>query len=216
MELFERIRKDHREGGLSVRALARRHHVHRRAVRQALASALPPPRQMPLRAAPLLGPHRETIRRWLTEDLRVPRKQRHTARRIWERLVAESTVRRYVSLVRRELDSNTTLATVPQVHPPGAEAEVDLGTVSVWVGGALSELSMFVMRLSHSGRAFHMCFPSEGQEAFLEGHAAAFEHFGGVPGRIRYDNLKAAVVRVLSGRDRIESDRFVAMRSHFG
>jgi hypothetical protein len=125
-------------------------------------------------------------------------------------------VRAYVSLVRHELDSNTTLATVPQVHPPGAEAEVDFGAVSVWVAGALTELSMFVMRLSHSGRAFHMCFPSEGQEAFLEGHAAAFEHFGGVPGRIRYDNLKAAVVRVLTGRDRIESDRFVAMRSHFG
>jgi transposase len=208
---------------MSVRALARRHHVHRRTVRQALSSALPPPRQTPVRAAPLLGPHRETIRAWLTEDLRAPRKQRHTARRIWERLidecgavVAESTVRAYVSVVRREFDSNTTLATVPQVHPPGAEAEVDFGAVSVWISGVLTELSMFVMRLSHSGRAFHMCFPSEGQEAFLEGHVAAFARFGGVPGRIRYDNLKAAVVRVLSGRDRIESDRFVAMRSHFG
>ena len=223
MELFERIRRDHGEGSQSVRALARRHHVHRRTVRQALAAALPPPRQTPVRAAPLLGPHRETIRTWLTEDLKAPRKQRHTARRIWERLVdergavvAESTVRAYVSVVRRELDSHSTLATVPQMHPPGAEAEVDFGAVSVWVAGVLTELSMFVMRLSHSGRAFHMCFPGEGQEAFLEGHAAAFEHFGGVPGRIRYDNLKAAVVRVLSGRDRIESDRFVAMRSHFG
>ncbi len=75
---------------------------------------------------------------------------------------------------------------------------------------------MFVMRLSHSGRAVHVCFPSEGQEAFLEGHVVAFARFGGVSGRVRYDNLKAAVARVLAGRERVESDRFTALRSHFG
>ena len=72
------------------------------------------------------------------------------------------------------------------------------------------------MRLSHSGRAVHVCFPGEGQEAFLEGHTLAFGRLGGVPRRVRYDNLKAAVVRVLAGRDRVESDRFAALRSHFG
>ena len=75
---------------------------------------------------------------------------------------------------------------------------------------------MFLMRLSHSGRAVHVCFPGEGQEAFLEGHTLAFGRLGGVPRRVRYDNLKAAVVRVLAGRDRVESDRFAALRSHFG
>ena len=75
---------------------------------------------------------------------------------------------------------------------------------------------MFVMRLSHSGRAFHMAFGNQAQESFLEGHVRAFEHFGGVPGRIRYDNLKPAVVRVLRGRDRIESERFIALRSQYG
>ena len=75
---------------------------------------------------------------------------------------------------------------------------------------------MFVMRLSHSGRAVHVCFPGEGQEAFLEGHTLAFGRLGGVPRRVRYDNLKAAVTRVLAGRERIESDRFTALRSHFG
>ena len=75
---------------------------------------------------------------------------------------------------------------------------------------------MFVMRLSASGKAFRRAYLNEAQEAFLDGHVRAFEHFGGVPARIRYDNLKAAVVKVLSGRDRAESERFIVMRSHYG
>ena len=73
-----------------------------------------------------------------------------------------------------------------------------------------------VLRLSYSGRAFHVAFATQAQEAFLEGHVLAFEHLGAVPGRIRYDNLKPAVVRVLRGRDRAEAERFIALRSHYG
>ena len=223
VELFERIRRDQREEGVSIRGLSRCHGMHRQTVRQALLSALPPPRKPCARAAPLLGPHHETFREWLSADLSAPRKQRHTARRIWKRLVAERgatvaepTVRAHVARVRRELESGRVAVTVPQLHPPGAEAEVDFGRVSVWLDGVLTELSMFVMRLSHSGRAVHVCFASEGQEAFLEGHVGAFARFGGAPGRVRYDNLNAALVRVLTGRERVESDRFTALRSHFG
>jgi transposase len=75
---------------------------------------------------------------------------------------------------------------------------------------------MFVMRLSNSGRAFHIAFATQAQGAFLEGHVLAFVHFGAVPARIRYDNLKPAVTRVLRGRDRTESERFIALRSHYG
>ena len=223
MELFEHIRRDRREDGVSIRGLAHRHRVHRRTVRQALRSALPPPRKPVAKAAPRLGPHRATIREWLVADLSAPRKQRHTARRVWQRLVdergatvAEATVRAYAGRVRRELESGRAVVTIPQLHQPGEEAEVDFGGVSVWLDGVLTELSMFVMRLSHSGRAVHVCFPGEGQEAFLEGHAIAFRRLGGVPRRVRYDNLKAAVTRVLARRERIESNRFTALRSHFG
>jgi transposase len=223
VEQFERIRRDHREEGLSIRELARRHGVHRRAVRQALASAVPPPRQVVRRVRPAIGPHDATIARWLTEDQAVHRKQRHTARRIWERLVdeegatvSEPTVRRAVARLRRELDLERHDVAIVAHHLPGEEAQVDFGLADVFIGGELTRLAVFELRLSHSGAAVHVAFGSEGQEAFLEGHVTAFARLGGVPARIRYDNARALVARVLRGRDRAETERFIALRSHYG
>jgi len=117
---------------------------------------------------------------------------------------------------RVELDLVKVEVFIPQSHEPGAEAEVDFGELYATIGGTLVKVWMFVMRLSHSGKAFHVAFATQAQEAFLEGHVLAFAHFGSVPGRIRYDNLKPAVIRVLRGRDRTESERFIALRSHYG
>jgi hypothetical protein len=111
VELFEQIRRDRRAGESSIRELAVRHHVHRRTVRQALASALPPPRKAyQQRPRPGLDPYAQVIDGWLLADRDVPRKQRHTARRVWQRLVAEHgatvaevTVSRYVARRRQEL-----------------------------------------------------------------------------------------------------------------
>jgi transposase len=224
VELFEQIRRDRRIEGLSIRELAQRHRVHRRTVRQALASALPPPRKTyPRRPRPAIDPYIEVIDAWLQADRDVPRKQRHTARRVWQRLVAEHgatlaevTVSRYVAARRVQLGLDRIEVAVPQAHAAGAEAEVDFGEFRATIAGVLTNLWLFVMRLSHSGKAFHVAFATQAQEAFLEGHVAAFTYFGGVPARIRYDNLKPAVVRVLRGRDRTESERFVALRSHYG
>jgi len=224
VKLYEQIRKAHEREQLSIRELARRFGVHRRDVRQALSSAVPPDRKAPSRRQPSpLDPWKTVIDGWLDADRTAPRKQRHTARRVWQRLteehgvvVGESTVRRYVAEVRRRMDVPLVEVMVPQHHPLGEEAEVDFGTASVVLAGALIEVSMFVLRLSASGRGYARAYLNEGQEVFLDGHVRAFEHLGGVPKRIRYDNLKAAVERVLKGRDRIESDRFVAMRSHYG
>ena len=222
MELYERIRKDNREG-LSIRALADKHRVHRRTVRQALASAVPPERKSAERVSPALGPWTTIIRAWLVADRDLPRKQRHTARRVWQRLVAEygagvaeSTVRGYVAQVNFELDNTLFTVTVPQMHGPGEEAECDFGEFMAWIEGAWVKCWMFCLRLSYSGRAFHVAFCHQAQEAFFEGHVLAFEHFGGVPALIRYDNLKSAVLKVLLGRDRLENERFVALRSHYG
>jgi transposase len=223
VEQFEAIRRANRDEGLGVRALAARFGVHRRTVRAALLSATPAERKVPERVSPVLGPWKGTIRQWLVEDLSAPRKQRHTAHRVWERLsvecgatVAEPTVRSYVAQVRFELENHARRVTVPQTHRPGEEAEVDFGSFSAWIAGVLVELWMFCMRLSHSGRGFHLAFSNQAQEAFLEGHVEAFEHFGGVPtGMIRYDNLKDAVIKVLLGRARLENERFIALRSHY-
>jgi len=225
VEVFEQIRRDARlDPSLSVRQLARRHGVHRRAVRQALVSALPSPRKVyPNRSRPAIDPWVQVIDGWLIGDQKVVRKQRHTARRVWQRLIAEHsaslsevTVSRYVARRRVELGLVSKDVFVPQVHEPGAEAEVDFGEFDTTIAGSTVRVWMFVMRLSHSGRAFHVAYGTQAQEAFLQGHVEAFAYFGGVPGRVRYDNLKPAVTRVLKGRNRDESDRFSALRSHYG
>jgi transposase len=222
VELFEQIRRDREREGLSIRALAERHGVHRRTVRQALAAALPPPRRRPEgRLAPKLGPYRPLIDEWLAADREAPRKQRHTSKRIWQRLraeyaaeVAETTVRDYVRRRRRELGEPAD-AFVPQVHLPGSEAEVDWGEAEVLIAGQRVTVGLFLMRACYSGATFVLAFERQSQQAFLEAHVEAFCFFGGVFERVRYDNLRAAVKQVLRGRRRVETDRFVALRSHY-
>ena len=187
-----------------------------------ISSALAPQRAPP-RAAPKIDPWKPIIEAWLEADKKAPRKQRHSARRVWQRLVeehgadlSEPTVRRFVAEVRARQELPLAEVAVPQHHPLGEEAEVDFGTATVILAGAATEVQLFIMRLSASGRAYPAAYLNEGQEVFLDGHVQAFEHFIGVPARIRYDNLKAAVEKILRGRDRLESDRFVALRSHYG
>ncbi|WP_312722620.1 IS21 family transposase [Mobilicoccus sp.] len=236
VELFAAIRRDERVEGLSIRELAKRHGVHRRTVRAALASAHPPPRKATVRASPKLDPYKSAIDEMLTADLSAPRKQRHTARRIHARLLEEhaavglsySTVRDWVRVRRAQVDleaGRRVEVFVPQEHAPGAEAEVDFGEVWVVLAGVKTKCHLFVFRMSYSGKAIHRVYPTQGQEAFLEGHLAAFEAIGGVPiGHIRYDNLTSAVSQVLHHgsdgnegvRGRKENERWVLFRSHYG
>jgi transposase len=223
VELFEQIRRDRDREGLSIRALAARHGVHRRAVRQALASPVPPVKCSPQgRPAPKLGAYRPLIDAWLEADREAPRKQRHTAKRIWRRLVdehgadvAETTVRDYVRARKRVMGWSVGEVFIPQVHAAGAEAEVDWGQAQVDLAGVPTRVHLFLMRASFSGAAFCQASPAETQQAFLELHVEAFDWFGGMFERIRFDNLTSAVKQVLKGRRRVETDRFVALRSHY-
>jgi transposase len=233
VELFERIRRDRRlDPAVSQRELARRYGVHRRTVRVALQTAVPPSRKKPSKVRVLvLEPAMGWIDAMLREDLGAPRKQRHTARRIYDRLLVEygfgmasySTVCNYVNRRRPQIvaearDGRLHLeGTVPQVHAPGAEAEVDFADVWVRLAGEPVRCHLFTLRLSYSGKAVHRVYVSESQEAFMQGHVEAFRVLGGVPTRhIRYDNLKPAVNRVCFGRTRVESQRWTAFRSHYG
>lgn len=223
VEQFERIRRDHHDKAMSIRQLAEKHRVHRRTVRQALASPIPPPRKITARPAPVLGPYENLVRCWLRADLDVRPKQRHTARRVWQRLVeeenvdvAESSVRALVAHLRKEIGGSVSHVPIIQEHPGGEEAEVDFGEFDAIIAGVLMKLWLFVLRLSHSGKAVHIAYANQAQESFLDGHVQAFERLGGVPTKmIRYDNLKPAVIRVAMGRQRLENPGFIALRSHY-
>jgi transposase len=159
---------------------------------------------------------------WLESDKLAPRKQRHTAKRIWARLVdehgaevAETTVRQYVRSRKRQLGWPVADVFVPQDHEPGAWAEVDWGQAEVDLAGERERVHLFLMRASFSGAVFCQASLVETQQAFLELHVEAFAWFGGVFAQIRYDNLTSAVKKVLKGRRRVEADRFVALRSHY-
>lgn len=233
VELFERIRRDRRlDPEVSHRELARRYGVHRRTVRAALEAPVPPPRKKPSKTRALvLEPVMGVIDAMLREDLDAPRKQRHTMQRIYDRLMVEygfslasySTVCNYVNQRRPQIQAEAREGrmhlegTVPQLHEPGAEAEVDFADVWVRLAGEPVQCHLFTLRLSFSGKAVHRVYVSEAQEAFMQGHVEAFRVLGGVPTRhIRYDNLKPAVNRVCFGRTRIESQRWTAFRSHYG
>jgi len=230
VELYAAIRFDWQRNQMSIRALADKYGVHRRTVREAVASPVPPPRRCSPRVAPVLDGVAGLIDAMLAEDAAAPRKQRHTAKRVFERLrdehqvqVSYSYTAKYVHRRRAELTAQAAgragvlAGYVPQLHAPGAEAEVDFCDLWVRLDGQVTKCFLFTMRLSYSGKAVHRVFASQGQEAFLEGHVAAFEVFGGVPtGQIRYDNLRSAVHRVLFGRTRAESGRWVTFRAFYG
>jgi transposase len=229
VELYAAIRRDARAGS-SGRAIEVKYRVSRQTVAKALASAWPQPRK-PLPARPSkLDAFKPVIDVILRTDLDAPRKQRHTAKRIFDRLITEHAmadvsypvVRRYVreraAQIRVESGRAPVEAFIPQTHRPGAEAEVDFGEVMVNLRGEPVTCMLFSFRMSYSGKAVHRIFATGGQEAFLEGHVHALAVLGGVPtGQVRYDNLRSAVARVLGfSRQRVETARWTAFRSHVG
>ncbi|THA47828.1 IS21 family transposase [Streptomyces sp. A1136] len=228
VDLYAAIRRDARTG-MSLRAVMRKYGVGFETVQRALVSAVPEPRKKMRPRETRLDPYRPLIDAILTADLTAPRKQRHTVKRIYDRLLDEhdavdvsyQMVRAYVAGRREEIrlqaGKGVVDAFVPQTHKPGAEAEVDFGDVTVKLAGELVTCYLFAFRLSYSGKAVHRIFASAGQEAFFEGHVHALNVLGGVPtGKVRYDNLRAAVAQVLGlSRRRVEAERWTAFRSHY-
>lgn len=223
VELFEAIRREYEFGVGTIQGVARQLGVHRRLVREALRSAVPAAQPVSQRPRPRLGPVLEFIEAILEADRRAPRKQRHTAHRIWVRLcqerpawpVSESTVREYVRERKRALGLAAQQTFVPQQYVWGGEAQVDWYEADALLGGEQLTLQVFAMRSMASAGAFHRAYRHATQQAFLEAHEHAFPYFGGVFHTLRYDNLGSAVQRVLRGSRREETARFIAFRSHW-
>src|SRR5215218_4758281 len=223
VELFEQSRREYEFGSGTIQGVARKFGVHRRLVREAVQSAVPRQKTAPVRPRPRLEPVAAFIDGILEADRQAPRKQRHTAHRIYERLrqeraehsIAESTVRQYVRERKAALGLLRRETFVPQSYAWGSEAQVDWYEAYADLGDERVKLQVFALRSMASGAAFHRAYPHATQQAFLEAHEQAFHYFGGVFRRLRYDNLTAAVKRILRGFRREETARFVAFRSHW-
>ena len=218
MELYAAVRRSVYVEGLSERAAARRFGLARETVRKMLRYRRPPGyrRAQPIRR-PKLDAFTGIIDQILREDQPRPKKQRHTAKRIGERLRAEygftggdTIVKAYVRAQR--LGGQEMF--VPLAHPPG-DAQADFGEALVVIAGVEQKAHYLVVDLPHSDDGFVQAFPAETTEAFCEGHNAAFRYFGGVPRRIVYDNTKLAVARILGDGTRQRTQVFSELQSHY-
>jgi hypothetical protein len=192
-------------------------------VREAIVSAVPRPRKKPERPRWKLKEAVLFIDAILEADRKAPRKQRHTAHRIWMRIgqelptckISERTVREYVHDRKIALGLVARETCVPQSYNWGAEAQVDWYETYADLAGERTKLQVFAMRSMASGAAFHCAYLHATQQAFLEAHELAFVYFGGVFCKLRYDNLTSAVKKILRGHRREETARFIAFRSHW-
>jgi transposase len=223
VELFEQIRREYEFGIGTIAGVARKLKVHRRMVREAVGSAIPKRRKKTNRPRWKIAAAMEFVDRILEADKKAPRKQRHTAHRIWERIrrelpecqVCERTIRQYVHDRKLAIGVIVQETFVPQSYDWGVEAQVDWYEAYADLNGERTKLQVFAMRSMASGAAFHCTFLHATQQAFLEAHERAFAYFTGVFKRLRYDNLTSAVKKVLRGARREETARFVAFRSHW-
>ena len=218
VELYARVRRACHVDGLSIRAASRLFGLDRKTVRKMLVYSVPPGyrREAP-RSRPKLDPYTGIIDRILEDDEGRPRKQRHTAKGIFDRLREEhgfdggqTIVKDYV----RERRRRTREMFVPLSHPAG-HAQVDFGEALAEIGGVVRKVHFFAMDLPQSDACFVKAYPAETSEAFCDGHNAAFAFFGGVPQSILYDNTTLAVARILGDGRRQRTRVFAELQSHY-
>ena len=218
VELYGQVRHAVVIEGLSRREAARRFGLDPRTVAKMLVFSVPPGyRRSRPPARPKLGPFVGIIDRILEDDKSRPAKQRHTSKRIFERLRAEhgyggglTIVKDYV-LLRRQQQREMF---VPLRHDPG-HAQADFGEALAVIGGVERKIHFLAMDLPHSDAGFVQAYPAETTEAFCAGHVAAFDFFGKVPQSILYDNTRIAVARILGDGRRQRTRVFGELQSHY-
>ena len=218
VDVYLRVRRAAMVEGISIREAARTFGLLRDTVRKMLEYPVPPGyrRQTPPKR-PKLEPYTGVIDQILERDHGVPKKQRHTAKRIFERLKDEygfdggyTTVKDYL----REYRHRTRETFVPLSHRPG-HAQCDFGVAFVVIGGVEQKAHCFVLDLPHSDGCFVKACPAETTEAFLDGHVSAFAFLGGVPQSVLDDNTKLAVARILGDGGRQRTQAFAERQSHY-
>jgi transposase len=218
VEVYARIRRAVQVDGMSIRQAAREFGLARKTIRKMLQFSLPPgyERKTPV-ARPKLGPWLGIIDQILVEDQSQPKKQRHTAKRIFDRLKAEHAFRGGYTIVKdyvRQARLTHKEVFVPLAHPPG-DAQADFGEALVVVAGTEQKAHFQCFDLPHSDDCFVIAFPAENSEAFLEGHTQAFAYFGGVPRTILYDNTRIAVKEIAGDGERKPTEAFSGLQSHY-
>ncbi len=218
MELYAWVRRACMVEGMSIREAARVFEMHRDTVRKLLRYSVPPGyrRKRPPRRSKL-DPYRGVIDRVLEQDRGLPKKQRHTAKRIYERLRTEygfggkyTKVKDYV----REHRRRTRELYLPLTHPAG-HAQCDFGQARAVIGGVEQAIHYFALDLAHSDGCFVNAYPAESSEAFCDGHVAAFSFLGGVPRSILYDNTRLAVAKIMGDGRRRRTRVFSELVSHY-
>ena len=218
MEFWTEVRRRVLTGELSKRAACREYELSWPTLEKLLTHEEPPGyRQTKLRRKPKLEDFLPIIHQILEDDRSAPKKQRHTAWRIFQRLQDEHDFTGSYTIVKdavRDWKQGHQEVFLPLSHPPG-EAQVDFGEATIKLDGIETKVALFVMTLPYSGAIFIQVFPRECTETFLEGHRRAFEYFGGVPRRISYDNSRIAVIEVGKGRDRKLTREFLRLQSTY-
>jgi len=218
MDAWANIRRRVKIEGISKRQVLRESGLHWKTLKKILEHSAPPGyRQKKPRPRIKIGPFVERIRQILKDDKSVPRKQRHTAKRLFDRLLGEGYEGGYTAVkeVVREIEQTSQEVFMPLSHPPG-EAQFDFGFALARVAGKLRKVAFMVMVLPYSDAMFFMAFERECTETFWEGHVQAFEFFGGVPTRIVYDNTKVAVAQIIGGsKERRLTNGFLQLKSHY-
>ncbi len=218
MEVYARVRRSVQVDGMSIREAARQFGLARKTIRKMLAYSIPPGygRKKPV-LKPKLGPWLGIIDQILEDDKGQPTKQRHTAKRIWERLKAEHAFSGGYTVVKdyvRDARVRHKEVFVPLAHPPG-DAQADFGEAVVVIAGVEQKAHFLCLDLPHSDDSFVVAFPAENTESFLEGHNQALAYFGGVPRTILYDNTRIAVAKITGDGERKPTDAFSGLQSHY-
>ncbi len=218
VDLYARVRRACHVEGMSQRQAARVFGIDPKTVAKMLRFSVPPGyRRSKPPARPKLDGFTGVIDRILEEDRERPRKQRHTARRIFQRLRAEHDFTGGETIVKdyvRERRLRGREMFVPLVHPPG-HAQADFGEAVAVIGGEERKVHFFCLDLPHSDACFVKAYPAETAEAFCDGHDAAFAFFGGVPLSVLYDNTRLAVARILGDGTRQRTRVFAELQSHY-